>query len=143
MDAEKATLRSLNLTLQNYVDCRGHAFPIVLVGLVAHYIEDRVNDRSGLHRAVRFHDRHRLEPDFAVGHHPQSLRARTRLGQSISIKELPTRIVSIDLSNEDESTSNRRVECIRCALGDLVELRPEPKNPDGENAIALWSDRGV
>jgi hypothetical protein len=85
---------------------------------------------------MRFHDRHRLEPDFAVGHHPQSLRARTRLGQSISIKELPTRIVTIDLSNEDESTSNRRVECIRCALGDLVELRPEPKNPDGENAIA-------
>ena len=33
MDAEKATLRSLSLTLQNYVDCRGHAFPIVLVGL--------------------------------------------------------------------------------------------------------------
>lgn len=30
-----------------------------------------------------------------------------------------------------------------CAAGDLVELRPEPKNLYDENAIAIWSDRGV
>ena len=57
--------------------------------------------------------------------------------------ELTTSIVGIDFPNEDKSKSNRRMECMLCAPGDLVELRPEPKNPYDENAIAIWSDRGV
>ncbi len=57
--------------------------------------------------------------------------------------ELTTSIVGIDFPNEDKSKSNRRMECMLCAPGDLVDLRPEPKNPYDENAIAIWSDRGV
>ena len=57
--------------------------------------------------------------------------------------ELTTSIVGIDFPNEDKSKSNRRMECMLCAPGDLVELRSEPKNPYDENAIAIWSERGV
>ncbi|WP_165911546.1 hypothetical protein [Sphingomonas sp. PP-CC-3A-396] len=42
--------------------------------------------------------------------------------------ELTTSIVGIDFPNEDASKSNRRMECMICVLGDLVELRLEPKN---------------
>lgn len=56
--------------------------------------------------------------------------------------ELTTSIVGIDFPSEDKSKSNRRMECMLCAPGDLVELRPEPKNPYDENAIAIWSERG-
>ncbi len=57
--------------------------------------------------------------------------------------ELTTSIVGIDFPNEDKSKSNRRMECIICAPGELVELRLEPKNPFDENAVAIWSERGV
>jgi hypothetical protein len=30
-----------------------------------------------------------------------------------------------------------------CASGDLVELRHKPRNPYDENAVAVWSERGV
>ncbi len=48
--------------------------------------------------------------------------------------ELTTSIVGIDFPNEDASKSNRRMECMMCAPGDLVELRFEPMNPFDENA---------
>lgn len=57
--------------------------------------------------------------------------------------ELTTSIVGIDFPNENKSKSNRRMECMLCAPGDLVALRLEPKNLYDENAIAIWSDRGV
>jgi hypothetical protein len=57
--------------------------------------------------------------------------------------ELTTSIAGIDFPNPDKSKSNRRMECMLCAPGDLVELRFEPKNPHDENAIAIWSERGV
>jgi len=57
--------------------------------------------------------------------------------------ELTTSIVGIGFPNEDKSKSNRRIGCMLCAPGDMVELRPEPKSPYDENAIAIWSDRGV
>ncbi|MES3152931.1 HIRAN domain-containing protein [Sphingomonas faeni] len=57
--------------------------------------------------------------------------------------ELTTSIVGIDFPNEDKSKSNRRMECMLCAPGELVELRLEPTNPFDSNAVAVWSDRGV
>jgi hypothetical protein len=57
--------------------------------------------------------------------------------------ELTTSIVGIDFPNDDKSKSNRRMECMLCAPGDPVELRPEPKNPFDSNAVAIWSERGV
>jgi hypothetical protein len=42
--------------------------------------------------------------------------------------ELTTSIVGIDFPNEDKSKSNRRMECMLCAPGDVVELRLEPTN---------------
>jgi hypothetical protein len=57
--------------------------------------------------------------------------------------ELTTSIVGIDFPNPDKGKSNRRMECMLCAPGDLVELRLEPKNPFDANAVAIWSERGV
>lgn len=57
--------------------------------------------------------------------------------------ELTTSIVGIDFPNDDASKSNRRMECMMCAPGDLVELRLKPQNPFDENAVAVWSDRGT
>ncbi|MEG8024102.1 HIRAN domain-containing protein [Sphingomonas aurantiaca] len=57
--------------------------------------------------------------------------------------ELTTSIVGIDFPNEDASKSNRRMECMMCAPGDLVELRLEPTNPFDSNAVAIFSDRGT
>ena len=57
--------------------------------------------------------------------------------------ELTTSLVGIDFPNEDASKSNRRMECMMCAPGDLVELRLEPTNPFDSNAVAIVSDRGT
>jgi len=43
--------------------------------------------------------------------------------------ELTTSIVGIDFPNEDKSKSNRRMESMLCAPGDVVELRLEPQSP--------------
>jgi hypothetical protein len=37
----------------------------------------------------------------------------------------------------------RRFEIALCAPGDPLELRPEPKNPADEHAVAVYSERGV
>jgi len=57
--------------------------------------------------------------------------------------ELTTSIVGIDFPNDDASKSNRRMECMLCAPGDVVELRIEPTNPFDANAVAIFSDRGT
>ncbi len=59
------------------------------------------------------------------------------------MNELTTSIVGIDFPNEDKSNSNRRMEWMLCAPGDLVELRLEPTNPFDDNAVAIFSDRGT
>jgi len=51
--------------------------------------------------------------------------------------------VGIDFPNEDKSKSNRRMECMPCAPGDVVELRLEPTNPFDNNAVAIFSERGT
>lgn len=57
--------------------------------------------------------------------------------------ELTTSIVGIDFPNADKSKSNRRMEIMLTPPGEHVELRPDPKNEYDENAIAVWSIRGV
>ena len=57
--------------------------------------------------------------------------------------ELTTSIVGIDFPNEEVSKSNRRMECMLCAPGDAVELRLEPTNPYDDNAVAIFSERGI
>jgi len=59
------------------------------------------------------------------------------------MNDLTTSIVGIDFPNEDKSKSNRRMECMICAPGDVVELRLEPTNPYDDNAVAIFSERGV
>jgi hypothetical protein len=59
------------------------------------------------------------------------------------MNDLTTSIVGIYFPDEDESKSNRRMECMLCAPGDAVELRLEPTNPYDENAVAIFSERGT
>lgn len=56
-------------------------------------------------------------------------------------RSLSVRVVGADYPNRDKS--NRRFEIMLCLPGDPIELRPEPKNPADENAIAVYSIRGV
>lgn len=58
-------------------------------------------------------------------------------------RELSLAVVGIDHPNEDKSRSNRRFEARLCKAGDPVELRREPKNKHDENAVAVFSERGV
>ena len=51
-------------------------------------------------------------------------------------------IVGADYPNEPK-VPGRRFEIALCAPGDPLELRPEPKNPADENAVAVYSERGV
>jgi len=37
----------------------------------------------------------------------------------------------------------RRFELTQCVRGETLELRPEPKNPADENAVAVYSARGI
>lgn len=50
-------------------------------------------------------------------------------------------VVGADHLNKRGPT--RRFEIALCLPGEPVELRPEPKNPADENAIAVFSERGV
>lgn len=73
----------------------------------------------------------------------QTYSDRDDSGKAIPMDELTTSIVGIDFSNEDESKSNRRMQCMLCALGDVVELRLDPTNPFDANAVAIFRDRGA
>lgn len=57
------------------------------------------------------------------------------------MQELTLAVVGIDHPNPDKS--NRRFELLQCSPGELVELRPEPRNPFDRHAVAVWSARGV
>ncbi|MDD1453111.1 HIRAN domain-containing protein [Sphingomonas sp. H160509] len=59
------------------------------------------------------------------------------------MSELTTSIVGLDFPNEDKSKSSRVMECMLCRPGEMVELRLEPKTPYDQNAITVWSRRGV
>lgn len=50
-------------------------------------------------------------------------------------------VVGADHLNKRGPT--RRFEIALCVPGEPIELRPEPRNPADENAIAVYSCRGV
>lgn len=56
-------------------------------------------------------------------------------------RELSLAVVGIAYPNESGVT--RRFELSLCSPGDPVELRPEPKNKHDDNAVAVFSERGV
>ncbi|WP_052025708.1 HIRAN domain-containing protein [Novosphingobium sp. AP12] len=57
------------------------------------------------------------------------------LGQSLAV-------VGAGFPNKAKGPT-RRFEIAVCTPGDPIELRPEPKNPADERAIAVYSERGV
>jgi hypothetical protein len=57
------------------------------------------------------------------------------------VRSLSLAIVGIPYPNKKGPT--RRFELELCKPGEPIELRPEPKNPADENAIAIYSCRGV
>lgn len=59
----------------------------------------------------------------------------------MSKRALSLAIVGIPYPNKKGPT--RRFELELCKPGEPIELRPEPKNPADENAIAIYSCRGV
>lgn len=59
------------------------------------------------------------------------------------MEELTLAIVGIDYPNDDKAKSNRRMELLLTPPGEEVELRFEPKNSYDENAIAVFSARGI
>lgn len=58
-------------------------------------------------------------------------------------RELSLAVVGIDYPNADKAKTSRRFEIAMCSPGEPVELRPEPKNPHDENAVAVFSTRGI
>lgn len=50
-------------------------------------------------------------------------------------------VVGVRHPNRDKS--NRGFEILLCRPGDVIELRPEPKNKHDEHAVAVFSERGV
>lgn len=50
-------------------------------------------------------------------------------------------VVGVQYPNNDKS--NRQFEIAVCKPGERIELRPEPKNIADENAVAVYSERGV
>lgn len=54
---------------------------------------------------------------------------------------LSIKVVGADFPNKRGPT--RRFEIALCAPGEKIELRPEPKNRADENAVAIYSVRGV
>jgi hypothetical protein len=61
--------------------------------------------------------------------------------ESNPLKSLSLAIVGVDYPNK--RGPGRRFELELCAPGELIELRPEPKNPKDEYAISVYSCRGV
>lgn len=57
------------------------------------------------------------------------------------MRQLSLAIVGADHPNKRGPT--RRFELAICKPGEPIELRPEPKNKHDENAIAVFSCRGV
>lgn len=52
-------------------------------------------------------------------------------------------IVGSQYPNKKRKGPTRRFAIELCAPGDLVELRPEPENPEDDNAIAVYSAQDV
>ncbi|WP_374293490.1 HIRAN domain-containing protein [Sphingomonas sp.] len=59
----------------------------------------------------------------------------------VAMQELTLAVVGIDFPNADGS--NRRSEAMMTLPGEIVLLRPEPRNRHDANAVAVISPRGV
>lgn len=57
------------------------------------------------------------------------------------MRALSLAIVGADYPNK--RGPGRRMEALLCVPGEPIELIPEPKNPKDENAVAVYSCRGV
>lgn len=55
--------------------------------------------------------------------------------------ELTLAVVGIIYQNPDKT--NRGAELVKCAVGEPIELRPEPTNEHDRNAVAVFSARGI
>lgn len=59
------------------------------------------------------------------------------------LPQMSLAVVGMRFPNRDKAKSNRQFEMLLCKPGDPVELRPEPKNPKDERAVAVFSERGI
>jgi hypothetical protein len=57
------------------------------------------------------------------------------------MKQMSLHVVGANHANADGG--NRRFEILLCIPGEAVDLVPEPRNPVDQNAIAVFSCRGV
>lgn len=57
------------------------------------------------------------------------------------MRQMSLAIVGVDYPNK--RGPGRRFELALCGPGEPIELRPEPKNPHDEHAVAVYSCRGV
>lgn len=57
------------------------------------------------------------------------------------MKHLSLAVVGVGFDNK--KGPSRQFEIAMCSPGELVELRPEPKNPVDPRAIAVYSARGI
>lgn len=65
---------------------------------------------------------------------------RTEDGLTPNPRAFSIAVVGADYPNKDGG--NRRSEIAFCNPGDPIELRPEPRNPHDEHAIAVFTSRG-
>lgn len=59
------------------------------------------------------------------------------------LQQLSLAVVGVGYANRDKAKSNRLFEIALCTPGEPVELRPEPKNPADELAVAVFGARGT
>lgn len=59
------------------------------------------------------------------------------------MSRLPLSLAVVGVRYPNKRGPTRRFEMMICEPGEPVELRPEPKNPEDPNAIAVYSARGV
>ncbi len=59
----------------------------------------------------------------------------------MAVPAMSLAVVGVQYPNKNKS--NRQFEIAVCKPGESVELRPEPKNISDENAVAVFSQRGV
>ncbi|CAN5773323.1 hypothetical protein BH11PSE6_BH11PSE6_01680 [soil metagenome] len=61
----------------------------------------------------------------------------------MSVREFSLAVVGLDYPNADKAKSSRRFEVALCRPGDPVEMRREPGHRQDENAVAVFSERGI
>lgn len=77
--------------------------------------------------------------EISIGAFPRPLLRFAATRYYSLMDQLTTSMVGINFPNENKSKSN--LHMFR-ALGELVELRLEPKNPYSQNEVAVFNDHG-